>query len=216
MPTIPTETLLAQLQWRYATKQFDPARKIPAATWDGLVQALVLSPSSYGLQPWKFLVITNPDLKQKLRSASWGQAQVTDCSHHVVFLAKWKITEADVDRFIQLTAVTRGAPVESLAGYKGFIMGDLVNGARAKVIHEWAARQTYIALGTMMTSAALLGIDACPMEGLEPSKYDEILGLVGGEYGTVCALPMGYRAATDKYAVAKKVRYPVAQMVEER
>jgi nitroreductase len=216
MPTIPADTLLAQLNWRYATKQFEAGKQIPAATWDALVQALVLSPSSYGLQPWKFLVVTKPELKQQLRAASWNQSQVTDCSHHVVFLAKKQITEADVDRFIAATATTRGIPTTALAGYKGYMMGDLVNGARSKIIGEWAARQCYIALGNLMTSAALLGVDACPMEGLDPVKYDEILGLTGGDYGTVVALPLGYRAATDKSAGAKKVRYPVEQVVEYR
>lgn len=216
MSTISSESLLAQLNWRYATKQFDPARPISAATWDALAKALVLSPSSYGLQPWKFIVVTKPQLKALLRPASWNQAQVTDCSHHVVFTAKQSVSEADVERFIASIAATRGTTVESLAGYKGFMVGDLVKGPRSAIIAEWAARQCYIALGNLMTSAALLGVDACPLEGFEPPKYDEILGLKGTGYASVVACALGYRAAGDKYAAAPKVRYPLNEIIDLR
>ncbi len=216
MPVIPSETLLSQLSWRYATKQFDPSRPISAATWDALAKALVLTPSSYGLQPWKFIVVTKPQLKAQLRPASWNQAQVTDCSHHVVFAAKQNISEADVDRFIASIAAARGTTTESLAGYKGFMVGDLVKGPRAAIIAEWSARQCYIALGNLMTAAALLGVDGCPMEGLEPPKYDEILGLKGTGYATVVACALGYRASGDKYATAAKVRYPLKEIIDLR
>jgi nitroreductase len=211
----PGELLKAQ-SWRYATKKFDPDRKIPAEIWSALEQALVLTPSSYGLQPWKFLVVTDSALKARLRPASWGQAQVEDCSHHVVFLAKERITEADLDHFLARTAELRGQSVESLAGYKGYMLGDLVNGGRAAVIGEWAARQVYIALGNFMTSAALLGVDTCPMEGLEADQYDEIMGLKGSGWRTIVACPAGYRAAGDKYASAPKVRFPAEEVIEHR
>jgi nitroreductase len=211
-----TEDLLKALAWRYATKKFDPERKIPAEVWSALEQSLVLTPSSYGLQPWKFVVVTDPALKAKLRPASWNQAQVEDCSHHVVFLAKDTITEADLDHYLARTAEVRGQAPESLAGYKGYMLGDLVNGPRAAVIAEWAARQVYIALGNFMTSAALLGVDTCPMEGMETGKYDEILGLAGTGYRTVVACPAGYRATEDKYAAAPKVRFPASEVVDHR
>ena len=214
-PTAPT-ALLDALQWRYATKRFDPAKKIPAADWATLEQALILTPSSYGLQPWKFLVITDPVLKAKLRPASWNQSQIEDCSHLVVFLGKEDITEADLDRFVARTAAVRGVAPESLAGYKGYMMGDLVNGPRHAVIGEWAARQVYLAFGNFMTAAALLGIDTCPIEGLEPAKYDEILGLKGTGYRTLAACPAGYRAADDKYASLAKVRYAAQDVIEHR
>ena len=216
MTTTTPTSLLDALQWRYATKRFDPAKKISAADWATLEQALILTPSSYGLQPWKFLVITDPALKAKLRPASWNQSQIEDCSHLVVFLGKEDITEADLDRFVARTAEVRGASLESLAGYKGFMMGDLVNGARHAVIGEWAARQVYIAFGNFMTAAALLGIDTCPIEGLEPAKYDEILGLKGTGYRTLAACPAGYRAADDKYASLAKVRYAAKDVIEHR
>ena len=216
MNTISGESLLHQLTWRYATKKFDPLKKISATDWAVLEQALVLTPSSYGLQPWKFIVVTDPALKTRLRPASWNQSQVEDCSHLVVFTAKKDITEADLDRFIARTAEVRGATVESLAGYKGYMVGDLVKGPRHAFIHEWAARQTYIALGNLMTAAAMLGVDACPFEGIEPAKYDEILGLVDTGYATVAACPLGYRSADDKYASAPKVRFEAKDVIDHR
>jgi len=216
MTTIPGESLLKQLNWRYATKKFDPARKIASEEWAVLEQALILTPSSYGLQPWKFIVVTDQALKAKLRPASWNQAQVEDCSHLVVFTAKQDISEADVDRFVARIAEVRGVGLESLAGYRGFMVGDLVNGARHAVIQEWAARQTYIAMGNLLTSAAMLGIDACPFEGLEPAKYDAILGLKDSGYATVAACPLGYRAADDKYASAPKVRFEARDVIDHR
>ena len=216
MNTISGESLLHQLSWRYATKKFDPLKKISATDWAVLEQVLVLTPSSYGLQPWKFIVVTDPALKTRLRPASWNQSQVEDCSHLVVFTAKKDITEADVDRFIARTAEVRGATVESLAGYKGYMVGDLVKGPRHAFIHEWAARQTYIAMGNLLTSAALLGIDTCPFEGIEPAKYDEILELDGTGYATVAACPLGYRSPDDKYASAPKVRFEAKDVIDHR
>ena len=216
MSIISGESLLQQLNWRYATKKFDSTKKISATDWAVLEQALILTASSYGLQPWKFIVVTDPALKAKLRPASWNQSQVEDCSHLVVFAAQQDITEADVDRFVARIAEVRGATIESLAGYKGFMMGDLVNGPRHAIIQEWAARQTYIAMGNLLTSAAVLGIDTCPFEGIEPAKYDDILGLKGSGYATVAACPLGYRAADDKYASAPKVRFEAKDVIDHR
>jgi nitroreductase len=216
MSTIPGESLLQQLNWRYATKKFDASRKISATDWSVLEQALVLTPSSYGLQPWKFIIVTDSALKTKLRPASWNQAQVEDCSHLVVFAAKQDITEIDVDRFIARIAEVRGTSTESLAAYQGFMVGDLVKGPRHAIIQEWTARQTYIAMGNLLTSAALLGIDACPFEGIEPTQYDEILGLKGSGYATVAACPLGFRAADDKYASAPKVRFEAKDVIDHR
>jgi nitroreductase len=216
MSTISGDSLLQQLNWRYATKAFDASKKIPAADWAVLEEALILTASSYGLQPWKFIIVTDPALKTKLRAASWNQSQVEGCSHLVVFTAKQDITEADLDRFIARIAKVRGVTAESLAGYKGFMMGDLVKGPRHAVIGEWAARQTYIAMGNLLTSAALLGIDACPFEGIEPAKYDEILGLAGTGYTTISACPVGYRSEEDKYAAAPKVRFETKDLIDHR
>jgi nitroreductase len=216
MSTIAPAQLLASLNWRYATKVFDPARTIPAATWTAIEQSLVLTPSSYGLQPWKFLVITERPLREKLRAVSWNQSQVVDASHHVVFLARTEMRVDDVQKLIDRTVAVRGVPATALDGYKGMMIKDVVDGPRGKLAREWATRQCYIALGQLMTTCAVLGIDACPMEGLDPVQYDAILGLTGSGYTTAVACPVGYRAAGDKYATLAKIRYPVDQVVERR
>jgi len=214
-PIVPAQ-LDAALAWRYATKVFDPARKIPADVWAALERSLVATPSSYGLQPWKFLVITDPALRARLRPASWNQAQVTDCSHHVVFLGRTEMAERDVQRLIDATAAARGIPAAAIEGYKNMMLKDVVHGSRGKFAAEWAARQCYIALGQFMLACASLGIDACPMEGFDPVQYDAILGLDGTGYHAVVACPAGYRAAGDKYASLAKVRYPLSEVVEHR
>ena len=214
--TVSNDTLLAQLNWRYATKKFDPAKSIPDSDWAALEQALILTPTSYGLQPYKFLILTNPALRAQLVPASWGQTQPVDCSHYVVFAARAQNTEADVDRYIARMAEVRGAAPEALAGFKKVLMGDVVHGARGQAALEWAARQAYIALGNFMTSAALVGVDTCPMEGFEPAKYDEILGLPAQGFRAVVACAAGYRAADDKYAELPKVRFPASELIDRR
>lgn len=211
--TIPTAHLLEALTWRYATKQFDPNKKIPAETWSALEDALVLSPSSYGLQPWKFFVVTDPAVKAALREHSWNQPQVTDCSHHVVFARRAVIDEASVDEFIARTVEVRGGTADALKVYRDMMVSDVVKGPRSAWAAEWAARQAYIALGNFMTSAALVGVDTCPMEGMDPAKYDEILGLPEKGYHAVVACPAGYRAEGDKYATLPKVRFAKEKVV---
>ncbi|MBR8829749.1 MAG: putative NAD(P)H nitroreductase YfkO [Chroococcopsis gigantea SAG 12.99] len=205
------EQLIQQLQWRYATKQFDAGKKIPAHLWQTLEDSLVLTPSSFGLQPWKFFVITDVPSREKLLQHSWGQRQVVDGSHLVVMAIKKDLGAADVDHYIEYIAEVRGVPVESLAGFSNQIKG-FMNGPID--LTAWATRQVYIALGQFMLSAALLGVDTCPMEGFIPGQYDEILGLTPLGYSAVVLCPAGYRAATDKYATLPKVRYPKSDIVQ--
>lgn len=212
--TTPTE-LSAHLAWRYATKKFDPTKKVPVETWAVLRQSLVQTPSSFGLQPWKFLIIDTPALKTQLRAVSWGQAQVEEAAHHVVFLARTAMTEADIDRLIDAQMAARGTSRESLAGYRGMMIKSIVS-ASPEWAREWATRQTYIALGQFMLACAAMQVDACPMEGLDPLKYDEILGLNGSGYHTVVACPVGYRAADDKYAGLAKVRFAESDVIQVR
>jgi nitroreductase len=207
------QQLLNALEWRYATKVFDPNKKIPADLWQTLERALVLSPSSYGLQPYRFLVIHDAAKRAALLPHSWNQKQVVDCSHYVVFTARNQMTEADVDQFIALTSRVRNLPADALSAYRGMMLGDLVNGPRSKIAHEWAARQAYIALGNLMTCAAVLGVDACPMEGFVPTEYDRVLGLKNSDYASVVCCALGYRSANDKYAGLAKVRYEAADLV---
>lgn len=208
MSTIPTEALVAQLRWRYAVKKFDPARRIDAATWRALEETLVLTPSSYGIQPWRFVVVEDADVRAKLRPASWNQPQVTDASHYVVFAYRADLGEADVDRWVRRTAEVRGVPEETLAGFRRMLVGGIVRGMDTARRDHWAALQVYIALGSFMTAAALVGVDTCPMEGIEPAKYDEVLGLPAQGFRTVCACAAGYRAADDRAASLPKVRFP--------
>lgn len=212
MNTIHPEQLVAQLHWRYATKQFDPQLKIKPADWAALEQSLLLTPSSFGLQPWKFVVVSDPATREKLGAASWGQRQIVDASHLVVFAIKKNLTEADIAAFVEHTAKVRGADPATLSGYRDMMVGSIVQGRTEAERKEWAARQAYIALGNFLTSAALLGIDACPMEGIEPARYDEILGLDKQGLHAVVVATAGYRAATDKYAALPKVRFPGSEV----
>lgn len=215
MTTLAPAALIAALHWRYATKQFDPSRSIPAETWAALEQSLVLAPSSFGLQPWRFLVVDDPGLRTQLRAASWNQAQVVDAARLVVFLGRRSLNAADADRLIARTAEVRGAPVEALKGYRDLMAGHIASLGPERS-GEWNARQVYIALGQFMAAAALLGVDTCPLEGLDPAAYDRILGVEGGEYRTLVACVAGYRAAGDKYAAAAKVRYPADGLLIHR
>lgn len=196
---------LAAQRWRYAVKKYDPSRKIDAATWDALEESLVLTPSGIGLQPWKFIVVDDPATRARLREVSFGQPQITDAAKLVVFAARAGYSEADVDRFIARVAAVRGASLESLAGLKAAAMS-VVNRPEADK-DAWAARQVYIALGNFLASSAALGVDATPMEGLQPAKYDEILGLREKGYRTFAVAAAGYRSAEDKYASLPKVRF---------
>ena len=176
MPISPQQ-LNGAMAWRYATKVFDPSRRIDDTTWAALEDALVQSPSSYGLQPWKFLEINDPALRQQLRPESWNQSQITDCSHLVVFLVQRQIGSAEADRLIETMAAVRGRDSAALATYRQMIDVDLINGPRSQQIDCWASNQVYIALGTFMTAAALLEVDTCAIEGFDPVAYDSILKL---------------------------------------
>jgi nitroreductase len=211
MPIVLPETVVDQLRWRYATKKFDPVRIIPPDTWAALEQALVLTPSSYGLQPWKFFVVTDPGVKGQLPAHSWGQRQPQDCSHMVVLALRANLGEGDVDRYLARIGEVRGQSIESLAGFKRVMMGSLTDPELA--VNEWAARQVYIALGQFMACAALMGVDTCPMEGIDPARYDDVLGIGAHGYRTVVGCAAGYRAADDRYAQTPKVRFKTEDVV---
>lgn len=202
------EQLIKQLNWRYATKKFDPSRTIPADQWSTLERVLLLSPSSYGLQPYQCFVITDPETRRRLREVSWNQPQITDASHLVVFTAMTSVTTELADRLVSRVAEVRGQSVDSLKGYRDMLAG-FVEGAPAKGIQldHWAGRQAYIALGVFLSAAAMMQIDACPMEGIDPAGYDQVLGLSAKGLRAYCVATAGYRAADDKYATLPKVRF---------
>jgi nitroreductase len=215
MASINSKQLLDQLNWRYATKQFDPARKITPQDWATLEEALLLTPSSGGLQPWKFIVVTAPELRAKLKPAAYGQAQISDASHLVVFAAKINFGEADVDAHLKHVAEVKGVSLEALAPLRNMLVGGIVQSMDAAARDAWARNQAYIALGNLLTSAALLGIDACPMEGFDRAKFDEILDLKAKGFGAAVIATLGYRSATDKYAQTAKVRFAKDQIFAE-
>jgi nitroreductase len=200
--------LIDQLNWRYATKQYDPTRRISVQDWATLEEALVLTPSSAGLQPWTFFVIDDPNVRAKLLLASYGQPQIVDASHLVVFATKTNYSPADVDAHIQQAARVRGVEVESLEGLRAMALRSVIQGMTDVERRNWAANQTFIALGNLLTSAALLGIDATPMGGFEKCRYDDILGLKARGLTASVVAAVGYRKESDKYATVPKVRFP--------
>ena len=210
---ISPEQLVSHLKWRYAVKKFDSTRTVSDTDWQALLESLVLSPSSFGLQPWKFFVVKNPEIRQQLVECSWGQKQVVDASHLLVLGLKLNIDEAYVDEYVAYTAQVRGMNPEDLAPF-GKVIKDFRGRMSADEVKTWAKLQVYIALGQLMTSAAHLGIDTCPMEGFNPVKYDEILGLTEKGYSAAVVCPVGYRDETDPYAGYPKVRFALEDMVE--
>ena len=215
MNTVHRDQLLDQLNWRYAIKQFDTHRKISGADWTALEEALVLTPTSFGIQPWKFIVVTDPEVKQQLVPASWGQTKVAECSHLVVFPIKKDLNEQDVENYLGRISEVRRAPRAALTDFRDMMVGFVGKRNNGFNINDWAARQAYIALGNFLTSAALLGIDACPMEGIEPEKYNGILGLNEQGLSAVVVAAAGYRAPGDNYAALKKVRFPKKEVLVE-
>ncbi|MEM6909959.1 MAG: nitroreductase family protein [Verrucomicrobiota bacterium] len=201
-------SLIDQLNWRYATKQFDSTRQLSEEKLQTLLEALRLSASSFGLQPWHFFVLKNAEIRAQLLEHSWGQKQVTDASEVILFCQPTAFSEADVDAFLEDTMQTRGVSRESLAGYEGMMKGFL-DRMEPEVLHGWARNQVYLALGSFLVACAAEGVDACPMEGFQPSEYDRILGLEEKGLTAVVVCPIGYRSEEDKYASLAKVRFPM-------
>ncbi len=211
MPTTPS-AVLDSLRWRYSTKQFDPARKVPADVWNAIEQSLVLSPSSFGLQPWKFVVITDQKVKDQLPAISWNQTQPKDCSHMVVLAGRKTMNADDVNRYIERIIKVRDIPGDPMRGYKDMMLG-IVNSMPAADLDTWCAKQVYIALGFLMETCALLGVDACPMEGIVAPEYDKLLKLPETGYTALVGCAIGYRAAGDKYAAFPKVRFETSDVI---
>ncbi len=210
--TISAEDLIKQLNWRYAVKKFDSSKKVSDEDWTTLENALVLSPSSYGLQPYKFIVITDEATKEKLSPACFNQPQITDSSHLVVFAARKELGDEIVEEYIERLQDVRGAKRDKLEDYVG-IMKDAMNQKKANGFAlAWSQKQAYLALGILLGSAAILGVDACPMEGFEPHKVDEILGLEDYSASVLCTI--GYRSDEDYSADVKKVRFSKDTLIE--
>ena len=210
-----SENVERSLHWRYATKVFNSTRLISPEHWKVLEEAFLLCPSSYGLQPWRFAVVKNKTLRAELRKVSWNQAQVTDASHYVVLLCREKMDAEYIAKYIDRVSDVRGEERLGLARYEEMMKGALLSGDRSIENEAWAKNQVYIAMGFLLQAAAMLKIDTCPMEGLDPLAYDELLQLKGSGYRTVASIAFGYRDSTDRYQSVKKVRFPAPEIILE-
>ncbi len=206
------ENILNALNWRYATKKFDTEKKLSENDLKFLLEAARLSPSSFGLQPWKIIVVENKEIREKLKSAAWNQPQVTEASHLLIFLAKKNLTEKDIDEYINLISEERKVSRESLKDFENMLLA-FINGANPQILSEWSKKQAYIALGTLLETAALIKIDACPMEGFDSIQFDAILNLEKEGLTSTVLCAIGYRAVDDKAVKYKKVRFPTQKLI---
>lgn len=203
------------LNWRYATQKFDPARKIPETEFLELLESLRLAPSSYGLQPWKFVVVRDEDLRKTLRKHAWNQPQITDASHLIVLCALRSIDAGYIKDLTKRTAQSRGVSPETLSKYEQGMLNSF-KAMSAQSASEWMKRQVYLALGMLLTQCAYKKIDSCPMEGFDAKKFDEILDLGKLNLESVVLCPIGYRAKDDHYAGLKKVRFAKNEVFIEK
>lgn len=198
--------LISKLQWRYATKKMDASRAVPQEKLDRILEAVRLSASSSGLQPYEVFVVTNPELRARIVPHAWDQTQITDCSHLLVFAAWDNYTAERINRMFDLVNDERGFRNEGWEAYRQKLLATYPP-RDAETNFQHAARQAYIGLGTALIAAAEEGVDSTPMEGFDPDKVDEILGLRARGLRSVLLLPLGYRAAEgDWLKDLKKVR----------
>lgn len=215
MGTLTPEELRQVQRSRYSIKKFDAARGIPSSAWSALEESLWLTPSAYNLQPWKFIVITDDELKARLRPHAYRQAQVEECSHLVVFCALKTLEQSWIDDLMRVTAAARGVGVQELTGYSQMITNDLLveRPAQAALMSE---QHCYLALGNLITSAAVLGIDSCPLEGFVRSEFDQILQLTDTPWRSVVLCALGYQDFYTKGDPLPRARFEQRQVVEHR
>jgi len=206
-------TIIDDLNWRYATKRFDSTQKISHEDLKTIKESLQLVPSSYGLQPLKFILVENPDLREKLVKASYNQQQVQDASHLLVICTSLKMTDKHIDEYMENVANTRNVPLESTSGYANFVKST-VNAMEDKNIERWNQNQAYIALGQLLHTCASLRIDATPMEGFIAEQYAEILEIDQNKFLVTLVCPMGYRHEEDETQHLKKVRKSLDDLFE--
>lgn len=196
---------LENQNWRYATKQFDASKKISDTDLNTLKEAVRLSASSYGLQPYKVVIVENPEIREQLKAAAWGQGQVTDASHLFIFANDLNLDAGSVDKYISNISEVRGVPTEALGGFSD-MMKNVIANLSADAKHIWTAKQTYLALGNLLNAAAELKIDATPMEGFNAAKFNEILGFDKLGLNASVIATVGYRHDEDNSQHFKKVR----------
>ena len=191
--------------WRYATKKFDATKKVSDADLQTLKEAIRLSASSYGLQPYQVILVENPELRAQLQPAAWGQAQIVDASHVLVFANVTNIGDAEIDAYLNNMAETRGLPLDALQGYGDF-MKSKISTLPVEQRNIWTSKQTYLALGNLLNAAAELKIDVTPMEGFVPAQFNEILGLDKLNLNAAVIATVGYRHEEDATQHLAKVR----------
>lgn len=204
--------LLENLNWRYATKAFDTNKKISQSDLDEIFEAFRLSPSGYGLQPWKLILVENPATRAELLPHSWNQSQIVDASHLLVFARVENPGNDLVDAYLDDMVATTGATRENLKGYEDMMKGFFAS-LSVEARNAWADRQVFLAAGNVLAFLANKYIDSCPMEGFVPAKYNEILGLTDLGLSASMVLPIGYRKEDDKYSSKSKVRFAKDNLV---
>ncbi|GAA4272090.1 NAD(P)H-dependent oxidoreductase [Aquimarina gracilis] len=204
--------IIESLKWRYATKKFDNSKILPQEKIDTLTEAFNLTATSYGLQPLKLVVIKNKDLQSKLTQYSWNQQQVADASHVLVICIEKTVGEEYITKYFDNVKAIRNTPDKILKPFKEQLVDSFKN-KPSEEISVWAAKQAYLAMGNLLTVCALEEIDACPMEGFIPEKYDETLDLKSLGLSSVLVLPVGYRASDDMFSDFKKVRRSISETV---
>ena len=207
--------LLSKLEWRYATKKMDRTKVVPQEKIDRILEAVRLTASSSGLQPYEVIVVTNPAVREQIKPHAWNQEQVTDCSHLLVFAAWDNYTAERINTMFDLTNEERGFKNEGWENYRNMLLGSYPK-RDAETNFQHAARQAYIGLGSALIAAAYEEVDSTPMEGFDPAKVDEILQLRERGLRSVVILPLGYRASEgDWLAKLKKVRRSRDEFVTE-
>lgn len=205
METVTSENIIRLLNWRYATKSFDTSKKLNDVQLATLLNAIQLAPSSYGLQPYQIIVVSNQEVKETLKDAAYGQPQLAQASQVLVFARTKNYTIAHVDEYAANIIATRGVTAEEIKGYVDTMKGTVESQTQDELA-VWNSKQAYLALGFLLESAALNGIDACPMEGFDAAKFDEILGLDAKNLASVVIATIGFRSTEDDTQHYKKVR----------
>jgi nitroreductase / dihydropteridine reductase len=203
--------IIDALNWRYATKKFDVSRPVADADIDEIIEALRLTASSFGMQAYRIAVIKNKALQEELRSVSWQQAQISDASHIIHFLAFDKVEEKHIERLVSLHRSVRRTAEDKIERFKAYLAG-FINSKTVEEQRQWSSKQTYIAMGNLLTVLAIKKIDSCPIEGIEPEEWDRILKLEGSGLKSVACVAIGYRDAGDELQHAAKIRLPKSEL----
>lgn len=201
------------LNWRYATKKFDSQKEVSQEDLNSLLESIQLTASSYGLQPYEVIVVKDKAIREKLKAAAWNQTQVSDASYLIVFANLRSVNKPYLDSYLDNIAQTRNLSREDLKGMEEMITNTTLK-LPADAQNTWAAKQAYIALGNLLSAAANLKIDTCPMEGFDAAKFDEILGLADKNLTTAVIAPIGYRSTEDPMQHLEKVRKSKSDLIE--